>query len=109
MQILLPVFFINLVSEAHSVDDSEFEAHITLLEFIRVGFQRYSRLVVLGGLTLELGVEQCVHQSGLAQTRLSYTTKQKHQVSEVLILLFHHFTYIKIIYVCPLAQLPPTF
>lgn len=60
-KINLPVFFIYLVSEAHGVDNSELEAHIALLEFIGVGLERDSWLVVLGGLTLKLGVEQRVH------------------------------------------------
>lgn len=74
----LPVFFIDLVSKAHGVDDSEFEAHVALLKFIGVGLERDSRLVVLGGLTFKLGVEQRVHQSGLTQTRLTCTTKRKY-------------------------------
>lgn len=64
-QSALPVFFVDLVSKAHCVNDSEFEAHVTLLQLIGVGLQRDPRLVVLGGLTLKLGVEQCVHQGGL--------------------------------------------
>lgn len=67
----LPVFFIDLVSEPHGVDNSEFEAHITLLEFIGVGLERYSGLVVLGGLAFKLGIEQCVHEGGFPQTRLA--------------------------------------
>lgn len=70
-QTALPVFFVDLVSKAHGVNDSEFEAHVTLLQFIGVGLERDSRLVVLGGLTLKLGVEQRVHQGGLPQTRLA--------------------------------------
>ncbi|KAG7224774.1 hypothetical protein INR49_013486, partial [Caranx melampygus] len=77
--VALPVFFIDLVSKAHSVDNSEFEAHVTLLEFISVGFECDTRLVVLGGLPLKLGVEQCVHQSGLTQTRLTWTEKMRHE------------------------------
>lgn len=71
VQTALPVFFVDLVSKAHGVNDSEFEAHVTLLQFIGVGLERDSRLVVLGGLTLKLGVEQRVHQGGLPQTRLA--------------------------------------
>lgn len=71
LQTSLPVFFIDPVSEAHGVDNSEFEAHVALLEFIGVGLERDSRLVVLGGLALKLGVEQRVHQGGLPQTRLA--------------------------------------
>lgn len=67
----LPVFFVDLVSEAHGVDNSKFEAHVTLLEFIGVGLECDSGLVVLGGLTLKLGVEQRVHKGGLPQTRLA--------------------------------------
>lgn len=67
----LPVLFVDLVSKAHCVDDSEFEAHVTLLEFVGVGLECNSWLVVLRGLALELGVEQGVHQSGLPQTRLA--------------------------------------
>lgn len=71
VQIVLPVFFINLISEAYSVDDSEFEVHVTLLKLIGVGFERDSRLVVLGRLSLKLGVEQRVHEGGLPQTGLA--------------------------------------
>lgn len=74
----LPVFFIDLVSKAHGVDNSEFEAHVALLKFIGVGLECDSRLVVLGGLTFKLGVEQRVHQSGLTQTRLTCTTNRKY-------------------------------
>lgn len=70
-QTALPVLFVYLVSEAHGVDDGELETHVTLLEFIGVGLERDSRLVVLSGLTLKLGVEQRVHQGGLPQTRLT--------------------------------------
>lgn len=84
--LLLPVFFIDLVSKAHGVHNSEFEAHVALLEFISVGFERDSRLVVLGGLPLKLGVEQRVHQSGLTQTRLTWTEETGH-VTEILQIL----------------------
>lgn len=67
----LPVFFIDLVSKAHRVYNSELEAHIALFELIGVGLQRDSRLVVLGGLAFKFGVEQCVHQGGLPQSRLT--------------------------------------
>lgn len=77
VRIELPVFFVDLISEAYSVDDSEFEAHVTLLELIGIRFERDSWLVVLGGLALELGVEQCVHESGLPQTRLAWTSQEK--------------------------------
>ena len=69
--IALPVFFVDLVAEAHGVDDSEFETHVTLLELVGVGLERDARLVVLGGLALKLGVEQRVHEGGLPQTRLA--------------------------------------
>lgn len=68
---MLPFFLVDLVSEAHGVNNSQFEAHVTLLQFIGVGLERDSWLVVLGGLTLELGIEQCVHQGGFPQTRLT--------------------------------------
>ncbi len=71
VQTSLPVFFVDLVSEAHGVDDGELETHVALLEFIGVGLERDSRLVVLSGLALKLGVEQRVHQGGLPQTRLA--------------------------------------
>lgn len=66
---LSPVLFVNLVSEAHSVDHGQLEAHIALLELVGVGLELHARLVVLGGFALELGVEQGVHKSGLAQAR----------------------------------------
>lgn len=68
----LPLFFIDLVTKAHSVDDGEFEANITLLEFVGVGLKRNSRLVVLSWLALKLGVEQRVHQGGFTQACLAY-------------------------------------
>lgn len=70
-QTVLPVFFVDLVPKAHCVNHSEFQAHITLLQFVGVGLEGDSWLIVLGGLPLKLGVEQCVHQGGLSQTRLT--------------------------------------
>lgn len=67
----LPVFFVDLVSEAHRVHDGELEAHFALLELVGVGLERDPWLIVLGGLTLEFGVEQRVHQGGLPQSRLT--------------------------------------
>lgn len=66
-----PLFFVDLVSEAHGVDDGELEAHVALLQLVGVGLERDSRLVVLSGLTLKLGVEERVHQGGLPQPRLA--------------------------------------
>lgn len=65
-----PVLFVDLISEAHRVNDGEFKAHIALLQLIRVGLELHARLVVLIRLTLKLGVEQGVHESGLSQTCL---------------------------------------
>ena len=66
---LSPVLFVDLVSKAHSVDHGQLEAHVALLELVCVGLELHARLIVLGGLALELGVEQGVHKSGLAQAR----------------------------------------
>ena len=79
---LLPFFFIDLVSKAYSVDHSEFEAHVALLEFVGVGLERDSRLVVLSGLALKLGVEQRVHQGGLPQTCLTYKDRKHIMLTE---------------------------
>lgn len=68
---LLPLFLVDLVSKTDGVNNSQLEAHITLLQFVGVGLECDTRLAVLCGLTLELGVEQCVHQGGFAQTRLT--------------------------------------
>lgn len=69
--LVLPVFLVNLVSKADGVDDSQLEAHVTLLQFVGVGLECDSRLAVLCGLTLELGVKQRVHQGGFSKTRLT--------------------------------------
>lgn len=65
-----PVLFVDLVSEANRVNDGELKAHVALLQLVRVGLELHSRLVVLSRLTLKLGVEQGVHESGLSQTCL---------------------------------------
>lgn len=67
----LPVFFVDLVPKAYGVNNGEFKAHITLLQFVGVGLECDPWLVVLGGFTLKLGVEQRVHEGRLPQTRLA--------------------------------------
>ncbi len=67
-----PVLFIDLICKAYSVDHSELEANVALLQLVSVGFELYSRLIVLCRFTLKFGVEQGIHESGLSQTRLAW-------------------------------------
>lgn len=62
----LPVILVDLISKAHSVNDGQLQADVALLELVTPRFQPHAGLVVRGGLALELGVEQSVHQRGLA-------------------------------------------
>lgn len=65
-----PVLFVDLISKAYSVDHSELEANVALLQLVSVGLELHSRLIVLCRFTLKFGVEQGVHEGGLSQTRL---------------------------------------
>ena len=67
-----PVFLVDLVPEAHAVDNPEFETDVTLLQLVRVGAEFHARQVVCGGGGVEPRVEQRVHQGGLAHTRLTW-------------------------------------
>lgn len=68
----LPVILVDLISKAHGVHDGQLEAHVALLELVAARFQPHAGLVVRGGLALELGVEQRVHQRRLADARLAW-------------------------------------
>lgn len=54
---VLPVFLVDLITKADGVDDSQLEAHVTLLQFVGVGLECDSRLAVLRRLTLKLGIK----------------------------------------------------
>lgn len=65
-ELRLPVILVDLITKAHGVHDGQLEAHVALLELVTARFQPDAGLVVRGGLALELGVEQRVHQRRLA-------------------------------------------
>ena len=67
-----PVLLVDLVTKAHGVDNGELEPYVALLELVGVGLELDPRLVVLSGLALELGVEQCIHEGGLPQPGLPF-------------------------------------
>lgn len=69
---LLPLIFIDLIPEAHSIHDGQLEVHVALLEVIGLGPQAHAFLVVTGFLGLEGRVEERVHQCGLADARLPW-------------------------------------
>lgn len=68
-----PILFVHLVSKPHSVNDGELETHIALLKVVRLSTELDTWLKVRRLKVLEVGVEQCVHQSGLPDTRLTCT------------------------------------
>lgn len=72
----LPVLFVDLVPKAHCAYDCELQPHIALLEVIGIRPKLDTWLCVGGWLPLELGVEQGVHEGGLAQTCLSWKAKE---------------------------------
>lgn len=58
----LPVILVDLISKAHCVHNGQLQPDVALLELVTPRFQPDAGLVVRGGLALELGVEQSVHQ-----------------------------------------------
>lgn len=79
-KVLSPVFLVDLVTEAHGVDDCELETHVALLELVGVGLELNAGLVVLSGLPFELGVEQGVHEGGLPKPGLPFKNTEEHKV-----------------------------
>lgn len=67
----LPVILVDLISKAHRVHDGQLQADVALLQLVAPGFQPDAGLVVRGGLALELGVEQRVHQRGFPDASLT--------------------------------------
>lgn len=65
-ELRLPVILVDLIAKAHRVHNGQLQPHVALLELVTPRFQPDAGLVVRGGLALELGVEQRVHQRGLA-------------------------------------------
>lgn len=68
-----PVFFVHLISKAHSVDHSQAQSDITLLKIIGLGTQLHLRLKVGWLKVLKVGVEEGVHQGRFANA--SFTLK----------------------------------
>lgn len=66
----LPVLFVDLVPKAHGAHNRELQPHVALLEVIGIGLELNTWLCVGGRLPLELGVEQGIHEGGLAQACL---------------------------------------
>jgi hypothetical protein len=58
---LLPLIFIDLIPEAHSIHNGQLELHIALLKIISLGPQAHTVLMVAGFLSLKGCVEECVH------------------------------------------------
>lgn len=56
-----PVFFVDLIAEAHRVDHGQLELHVALLQVVRARPQVDAVLIVAGLLVLEHGVEERVH------------------------------------------------
>ena len=68
---LVGVLLVHLVAEPHAVHDGQLQPHLALVQLVRVGLQLHPRHVVVLRLVLEVGVEQRVHQRGLADARLA--------------------------------------
>ena len=74
-----PVLFVDLVTEAHRVYNGELEVHVALLQVVGSRPEVDAVLVVAGLLVLEHGVEQRVHQRGLADARLAFVPEWETQ------------------------------
>lgn len=68
----LPVLLIDLVSKAHCVHNGQLEVDVALLQVVGPWPQVDAILVVAGLLVLKHGVEERVHQCGLADARLPW-------------------------------------
>jgi len=79
-KVVSPVLLVDLVAEAHGVDDGELEAYVALLELVGVGLELNAGLVVLSGLPFELGVEQGVHEGGLPKAGLPFKKKTQRKI-----------------------------
>ena len=75
-----PVLFVDLVAEAHRVYDGELEVHVALLQVVGPRPEIDAVLVVAGLLVFEHGVEQGVHQRGLADARLTWHHSGRHRM-----------------------------
>lgn len=67
---IVPLLFVDLVSEADRVYDGELEVDVALLQVVGSRPQVHAILVVTGFFILEHRVEKRVHQRGLADARL---------------------------------------
>lgn len=58
---ILPVFFVDLITETNCVHDGEFKVNVTFLQVVRSGSQVHAILVVARLLILKHCVKECVH------------------------------------------------
>lgn len=73
------IVLVDLIAIADSVADGQLQTNGLLLQLISVRLELNIRQRMRTGHRLEAGVEQCVHQGGLAETRFTDAHDVEHE------------------------------